>query len=66
MEEKNSDSWEQLLDEINDLNENLGEKSDNLLFWGQANSKWELDTTMERKLETPVMQWLNCQVLSVY
>jgi hypothetical protein len=32
MEEKNSDSWEQLLDEINDLNENLGEKSDNLLF----------------------------------
>ena len=48
------DSWEQLQAEIENLVESLGEKSDDLLFRGQADSSWELDTTMERKLKTPI------------
>lgn len=47
-------SWNQLQIEIGKLIESLGEKSDNLLFRGQANSTWKLDTTMERELKTPV------------
>jgi hypothetical protein len=47
-------SWKQLQIEIEKLVESLEEKSDNLLFRGQANSIWKLDTTMERELKTPV------------
>jgi len=54
IKEKDLDSWEQLLDEINNLIESLGKKSDELLFRGQASSKWDLDTTMERKLGTRI------------
>lgn len=52
--EKELNSWEQLQTEIENLVESLGKKSDDLLFRGQADSTWELDTTMERKLKTPI------------
>lgn len=47
--EKNLDSWKQLKSEIDNLVESLGERSEELLFRGQANSTWKLDTTAERK-----------------
>jgi len=52
--EKKLNSWEELQSEIDNLSSELGEKSDSLLFRGQADSTWELDTTMERNLKTPV------------
>lgn len=52
--EKNLDSWEHLRNEIGNLVENLAERSDDLLFRGQAESNWKLDTTVERKLKTPI------------
>ena len=52
--EKELYSWEELQDKIENLLESLGEKSDDLLFRGQTDSTWKLDTTMERKLKTPI------------
>ena len=52
--EKNLESWEQLQSEMEILIESLGDRSDDLLFRGQADSTWKLDTTMERKLKAPV------------
>lgn len=52
--EKNLKSWQELLTEIDNLNESVGEKSDQLLYRGQRDSAWKLDTTMERKLTVPI------------
>jgi len=52
--EKNLDTWEQLLAEIDSLVDEVGDKSDNILFRGQTNSAWKLDTTVERKLCKPI------------
>jgi hypothetical protein len=52
--EKNLNSWEQLQSEIGNLVESLGESSGDLLFRGQAESNWKLDTTAERKLKSPI------------
>jgi hypothetical protein len=52
--EKELNSWNQLQAEIENLVENLGEKTGDLLFRGQADSTWGLDTTVERKLKTPI------------
>ena len=54
IEEKDLDSWEHLQDEISTLIENLGEHSDNLLFRGQRDSCWGLETTAERVLKSPI------------
>ena len=54
MTEKSLDTWEQLQGEIASLIESLGDKSDDLLFRGQPDSAWKLDTTVERKLNTPI------------
>ena len=43
-----------MLIEIDQLNDSVGEKSDQLLYRGQSDSTWKLDTTMERNLKTPV------------
>ncbi|MGR9099636.1 MAG: FRG domain-containing protein [Gammaproteobacteria bacterium] len=51
IEEKELDSWQALEAEITNLNEVMGEKSEKLLFRGQPNSTWKLDTTMERQLK---------------
>lgn len=52
--EKNLTTWEQLQTEIENLIKELGNKSDALLFRGQADSTWKLDTTAERKLKNPI------------
>jgi len=52
--EKNLNSWKQLQSEIGNLVESLGEGSNDLLFRGQTDSTWKLDTTAERKLKVPV------------
>lgn len=54
IEEKNLDTWEQLQAEIENLIDNLGERSEKLLFRGQSVSTWGLDTTVERKLKNPI------------
>jgi len=54
IDEKNLASWERLQVEIANLINSLGKRSDELLFRGQPNSCWNLDTTAERKLKTPV------------
>ena len=52
--EKNLNSWEEFLAEISSLSESFGEKSDDILYRGQRCSCWNLDTTLERKLKTPI------------
>lgn len=52
--EKTLESWEQLQHEIESLCKSLGDKADDLLFRGQPDSTWKLDTTVERKLKTPI------------
>ena len=54
IEEKNLASWEQLQAEIATLIESLGERSDDLLFRGQTDSCWTLETTAERDLKSPI------------
>jgi len=54
LNEKTLKSWEELQSEIDDLITSLGDKSDSLLFRGQADSGWKLDTTMERNLKAPI------------
>ncbi len=54
MEIINCGTWGLLLTEINKLTESLGEKSEELLFRGQSDADWKLDTTMERRLRTPL------------
>ena len=54
IEEKNLNSWEQLKAEIEKLEKSLGSRADELLYRGQSKSCWTLDTTMERKLKTPI------------
>lgn len=52
--EENLNSWEDLQVKIGNLIESLGEKSEKLLFRGQSNSKWKINTTLERKLKPPI------------
>ena len=52
--EKDVNSWEELQTEVNDLFESLGDRADDLLFRGQSDASWQLDTTAERKLKTPI------------
>ena len=52
--EKNLNTWEQLQAEIGELIESLGERSEKLLFRGQSDSSWKIDTTVERKLKLPI------------
>lgn len=52
--EKNLNTWEQLQAEIGELIESLGERSEKLLFRGQSDSSWKIDTTVERKLKQPI------------
>ncbi len=58
MKEKDCDSWEKIEEEINDLYNYIAElrKKCNLtisklLFRGQANIKWKLETTLERYIK---------------
>jgi hypothetical protein len=48
------DSWKKLPDSIRNLKKRFPDKADKLLFRGQADSTWKLDTTMERKLTVPI------------
>jgi hypothetical protein len=55
MEEHNLDSWEQLEGKLSELEQRLNKaKSEsalgisNFLYIGQANSQWELETTLDR------------------
>lgn len=52
--EKNIESWEDLLQEIEALEKSWGWLAENLLYRGQSNSVWRLETTLERNLQTPV------------
>jgi hypothetical protein len=52
--ENDLNSWEEFLAEINSLNESFGEKADYILYRGQTCSCWKLETTLERKLKTPI------------
>lgn len=52
--EKTVDTWESFQSELDALVNDLGDKSDQLLFRGQVDSNWKLDTTMERKLKAPI------------
>jgi len=52
--EKDLATWGQFLTEIDSLVADVGDKSDDLLFRGQTNSTWRLDTTVERKLCNPI------------
>lgn len=52
--EENLNSWEELQVKINDLLDSLGEKSEKVLFRGQSNSNWKINTTLERKLKSPI------------
>jgi hypothetical protein len=52
--EKNFESWEGLIEELSVLETSLADQSKNLLYRGQADSLWKLDTTLERNLKTPV------------
>jgi len=54
MEEIHVDSWDGLQTEINSVIDSQGNKSEDLLFRGQSNINWKLDTTMERRLRQPV------------
>lgn len=54
IQEKAIISFEELIDELEKLEANLGDKADNLLFRGQSDSAWLLETTMERNLKLPV------------
>ena len=52
--EKTLNTWEDLLFEIDNLSSELGDKYEELLFRGHADSGWALDTTLERNLKNPV------------
>lgn len=54
IQEKDLDSWEQLLEELEVLSQSCGEKADKILYRGQPNSVWRLDTTLERNLKSPI------------
>jgi hypothetical protein len=51
---KNIESWENLIEELEALEKSCGDRAEKLLYRGQADSEWELKTTLERKLKTPV------------
>ena len=50
IEEKLLNTWQELQDELDNLANSLGEKSEDLMYRGQPDSSWKLRTTMERKL----------------
>ncbi len=52
--EKNIESWENLLQDLEALEKSWGGLAENLLYRGQSNSAWRLETTLERNLQTPV------------
>ena len=52
--EKDIESWEDLIEELDALERSLGDRTENLLYRGQANSAWKLETTLERNLKTPM------------
>lgn len=52
--EENLNTWEQLQSKLGSLIESLGERSEKLLFRGQSDSGWKIETTVERKLEPPI------------
>lgn len=52
--EKHFNSWGQLLEELECLSELCEESTEDLLYRGQSDSKWDLKTTLERKLKQPV------------
>lgn len=54
IEEKDINSWEELIEELECLRSLHGERADKLLYRGQANSKWDLKTTQERTLKQPM------------
>ena len=54
LKEKTLKTWEELQSEVDSLIKSPGDKSESLLFRGQADSDWKLDTTMERNLMSPI------------
>jgi hypothetical protein len=52
--EKNFESWESLIEGLASLEMSLDDRAENLLYRGQANSFWRLETTLERDLKSPV------------
>ena len=54
IKEENLNSWLDFKDEIEKIEKEFGGKADKLLFRGQARSTWDLKTTLERRIKTPL------------
>ncbi len=52
--QENFTSWEGLIEGLDKVETLLGDRADKLLYRGQTNSSWKLETTLERNFKSPV------------